>query len=364
MKKRSGPDRGQLYAMKILRKTHLYQKRQIERTKTERKVLSIVKHPFIMKLHFAFQTDDHLYFVLEYCPGGELFFHLSRYRRFPERVARFYAAELLLAIGHLHRRGIIFRDLKPENVLLDATGHVKLGDFGLSKDGISDPCQGAMSVCGTPEYMAPEVISRAGHGFCVDYWGLGMLVFEMMTSLPPWYTTDRSELSTRLLSAPLEIPDYMTPSSSHFVSALLERNPRKRLGVQGYISVTKHRFFKDMDWKQLASKRYQPPMNPCEGWRAKLNPGSNAGVTDNEIDGFTSNFDKHFTRMPVNTEDHQIEQHNSGSEYGSEDNENPFVGFTFDEIDNHATSSRRGNNAVTNTNTNSSSPQAMGSRKK
>jgi serum/glucocorticoid-regulated kinase 2 len=155
VQKREGIECGQLFAMKILKKTHLLKRRQIERTRTERQVLSNVNHPFIMKLHYAFQTPEKLYLVLDYCPGGELFFHLSRFRRFPERVARFYAAELLLAIGHLHKRGIIYRDLKPENVLLDAEGHVKLGDFGLAKVGIQHPYEGATSMCGTPEYMAP-----------------------------------------------------------------------------------------------------------------------------------------------------------------------------------------------------------------
>ena len=155
VQKQEGIECGQLFAMKILKKTHLLKRRQVERTRTERQVLSNVNHPFIMKLHYAFQTPEKLYLVLDYCPGGELFFHLSRFRRFPERVARFYAAELLLAIGHLHKRGIIYRDLKPENVLLDAEGHVKLGDFGLAKMGIEHPYEGAMSMCGTPEYMAP-----------------------------------------------------------------------------------------------------------------------------------------------------------------------------------------------------------------
>jgi len=173
-----------------------------------------------MKLHYAFQSPDKLYLVLDYCPGGELFFHLSRFRRFPERVARFYAAELLLALGHLHKRGIIYRDLKPENVLLDADGHVKLGDFGLAKAGIRHAYEGATSMCGTPEYMAPEVLAQQGHGFCVDYWGLGMLTYEMMTGLPPWYTTDRAKLFRRLRSAPLEIPPYFSAASASFASAL------------------------------------------------------------------------------------------------------------------------------------------------
>jgi serine/threonine protein kinase len=246
--------------MKILKKSHLVRRRQIERTRTERKVLSAVNHPFIMKLHYAFQSPDKLYLVLDYCPGGELFFHLSRFRRFPERVARFYAAELLLALGHLHKRGIIYRDLKPENVLLDADGHVKLGDFGLAKAGIRHAYEGATSMCGTPEYMAPEVLAQQGHGFCVDYWGLGMLTYEMMTGLPPWYTTDRAKLFRRLRSAPLDIPPYFSAQSASFTSALLERNPRRRLGVTGIRAAMENDFFKSISWRALYGRRVEAPV--------------------------------------------------------------------------------------------------------
>mmetsp|Transcript_69078 Transcript_69078/g.102640 ORF Transcript_69078/g.102640 Transcript_69078/m.102640 type:complete len:858 (-) Transcript_69078:627-3200(-) len=362
VQKRTGRDKGGLFAMKILRKAHLLKRRQIDRTKTERKVLSIVDHPFIMKLHFAFQTEDKLYLVLDYCPGGELFFHLSRYRKFPERVARFYAAELLLAMGHLHKKGIIYRDLKPENVLLDAEGHVKLGDFGLAKDRIKHPCQGATSMCGTPEYMAPEVLQQMGHGFCVDYWGLGMLVYEMMTGLPPWYTTDRTKLFKRLKGAPLEFPQYFSPHARSFVSDLLERNPRRRLGVLGARSVMEHDFFRSMDFRALIERRIDPVIRPCEGWRAPepenernndsknvasanaMNASTSAPLGDkqeqdenqissHELEAATENFDKTFTRMPVNTEDTgENEGQQSGDEGGSEVlHENTFVGFTFDE---------------------------------
>lgn len=370
VRKRTGKESGGLFAMKILRKAHLVKRRQIERTKTERKVLSVVDHPFIMKLHFAFQGDEKLFLVLDYCPGGELFFHLSRYRRFPERVARFYAAELLLAIGHLHRRGIIYRDLKPENVLLDAEGHVKLGDFGLAKDKITDPCSGATSMCGTPEYMAPEVLSQAGHGFCVDYWGLGMLVYEMMTGLPPWYTTDRQKLFKKLKSAPLEIPSYFTNQSASVVTMLLDRNPRNRLGVTGIRRVMEHEFFQPIQWKALLSKRIDAPIRPCEGWKvpdtsngdtshkSSNNPASanpqhsshNNNISSNNplsninddqqkphldtitLDAATANFDKTFTRMPVETEDNpEFVQSDCGSYEGSEElNEKTFTGFTFD----------------------------------
>jgi serum/glucocorticoid-regulated kinase 2 len=332
VQKRVGKERGQLFAMKILRKSHLVRRRQIERTRTERKVLSVVNHPFIMKLHYAFQSPDKLYLVLDYCPGGELFFHLSRFRRFPERVARFYAAELLLALGHLHKRGIIYRDLKPENVLLDAEGHVKLGDFGLAKAGIQHSCEGATSMCGTPEYMAPEVLAQQGHGFCVDYWGLGMLVYEMMTGLPPWYTTDRTRLFRRLRSAPLDIPTYFSQASANCVSALLDRNPRRRLGVTGIRAAMEHEFFRSISWRALYGRRVEAPIRPCEGWSP---PGAMAANdTDDpatgDLDAATANFDNTFTRMPVLTDDH-VEDGNPDEEDLEELHEDTFVGFTFDD---------------------------------
>jgi len=350
VQKRVGKERGQLFAMKILRKTHLVKRRQIERTRTERKVLSVVNHPFIMKLHYAFQTDDKLYLVLDYCPGGELFFHLSRFRRFPERVARFYAAELLLAIGHLHKRGIIYRDLKPENVLLDAEGHVKLGDFGLAKAGIKHPYEGAASMCGTPEYMAPEVLAQQGHGFCVDYWGLGMLTYEMMTGLPPWYTTDRAKLFRRLKSAPLDIPTYFSAASADCVSALLERNPRRRLGATGVRAPMEHEFFRNISWRSLYARRVEAPIRPCEGWKAPeaindelvqpMSPTRSSMSTASspvdvdkleahELEAATQNFDSTFTRMAVESED-VAETPEDDAAAAEELNAETFRGFSFD----------------------------------
>lgn len=335
VQKRVGREQGSLFAMKILKKSHLVRRRQIERTRTERKVLSAVNHPFIMKLHYAFQTPDKLYLVLDYCPGGELFFHLSRFRRFPERVARFYAAELLLALGHLHKRGIIYRDLKPENVLLDADGHVKLGDFGLAKAGIRHAYEGATSMCGTPEYMAPEVLSQQGHGFCVDYWGLGMLTYEMMTGLPPWYTTDRAKLFRRLRSAPLDIPPYFSPAAATFATALLERNPRRRLGVTGIRAAMENDFFKSISWRALYGRRVEAPIRPCEGWSPPGNesptPEQQQGAPGipTDLDAATANFDNQFTRMPVDS----VNGNGEDDEDLEELHEDTFVGFTFDDND-------------------------------
>jgi len=363
VQKQTGKERGGLFAMKILRKTHLVKRRQIERTRTERKVLSVVNHPFIMKLHYAFQTPDKLYLVLDYCPGGELFFHLSRFRRFPERVARFYAAELLLAIGHLHKRGIIYRDLKPENVLLDSDGHVKLGDFGLAKAGIKHPCEGATSMCGTPEYMAPEVLAQAGHGFCVDYWGLGMLLYEMMTGLPPWYTTDRAKLFRRLKSAPLDVPSYFSGQAGNCVSALLERNPRRRLGVTGIRTSMEHEFFRNISWKSLYARRVEAPIRPCEGWKPPepVKDGEDPGdggvaatagqsgpvsssaamslndieaINPNDLEDATKNFDNTFTRMPVESEEMgEPSDSVDDKEVAEQLNAETFLGFSFDSRD-------------------------------
>jgi serine/threonine protein kinase len=194
---------GKIYAMKVLQKENIIKRNQVEHTKTERNVLGYIKHPFIVRLNMAFQTKDKLYFVLDYCAGGELFFHLGKMGKFSEPRARFYAAEIALALEHVHKLDIIYRcvelpaffgccvqrgavvadgcggmtrrcrDLKPENVLLDARGHVRLTDFGLSKEGISDNVSGAHSFCGTPEYLAPEILNRQGHGRAVDWWSLG-----------------------------------------------------------------------------------------------------------------------------------------------------------------------------------------------
>ena len=323
-----------------------------------------------MKMHYAFQTKEKLFLVLDYCPGGELFFHLSRYRRFQEPVARFYAAELLLAIGHLHKNGIIYRDLKPENVLLDAYGHVKLGDFGLAKDGVRHPCRGARSTCGTPEYMAPEVLNQTGHGFCVDYWGLGMLLFEMMTGLPPWYTTDRPKLFRRLRSAPLVFPREVrfSPPCCACIAGLLDREPRLRLGVMGLRSAMRHEFFHGrIHFEALRAQRTAAPIRPCEGWRQlhqnsrenwgdsgdgslrhfsensgggpghhsagpSLDNAAMGGIAAEVLDVATANFDETFRRMPIETEDYEKQQQAAGHAPITEKelNAQTFRGFTFD----------------------------------
>merc|ERR1719162_2031664 len=215
---------GTVYAMKMLRKDNIVKRNQVEHTKAERHVLEMATHPFIVQLVYAFQTPKKLHFVLEFATGGELFFHLSRAGRFSEGRCRFYAAELLTAISYLHSMNIIYRDLKPENVLLDADGHAKLTDFGLSKEGIEDN-HSAYSMCGTPEYLAPEILDKKGHGKPVDWYSLGALSFEMLTGLPPYYTRDREKLFDRIRHADLKYPVYITEHAKDLLQSLLQRDP-------------------------------------------------------------------------------------------------------------------------------------------
>jgi len=152
-----------------------------------------VNHPLIVKMDYAFQSENKLFFALEYCPGGELFFYLSQIGRFKQDAARFYAANILLALEHLHKKDILYRDLKPENVLVGSDGYIRLTDFGLSKENISGT-KDANSLCGTAEYLSPEILQRQGHGKATDWWSFGAIIYEMLVGLPPFYNKDRDKL--------------------------------------------------------------------------------------------------------------------------------------------------------------------------
>jgi serum/glucocorticoid-regulated kinase 2 len=266
--KKKGSAEETLFAVKVLEKQHIIKRRQVEHTRTERVVLGTIDHPFIAKMHYAFQTAPKLYIVLEYCAGGDLFAHLGKWRKFSEPTARVFSAELVLAIEYLHAQGIVYRDLKPENVLLDASGHVKLTDFGLARCGVTEPHRGATSLCGTPEYLAPEVISQQGHGTAVDWWGLGMVLHEMITGVSPWYTRDRKVLFVRLRCAPLTFPAHVSPEARQLIVGLLDRDPLNRLGVdsaagKGADRIRAQPFFAPVDWAGLLAKRVPAPFDPC-----------------------------------------------------------------------------------------------------
>ncbi|CAE7924482.1 pkgB, partial [Symbiodinium sp. KB8] len=197
-------DDGKIYAMKILKKEMILKRKQYEHTLSERRVLENIDHPFIVSLRFAFQSEHKLYMVFDFFNGGELYHYLSEGGRFAEERARFYAAELTSALGYLHARGIIYRDLKPENLILDHQGHIRIADFGLSKEGVEG--ESVTSICGTPEYLAPEILRRKPYGVGVDWWALGTLLYEMIAGLPPFYDRNRQTMYRKILEAPLTPP--------------------------------------------------------------------------------------------------------------------------------------------------------------
>eukprot|EP00826_Nyctotherus_ovalis_P055924 TRINITY_DN7481_c0_g1_i1.p1 TRINITY_DN7481_c0_g1~~TRINITY_DN7481_c0_g1_i1.p1 ORF type:complete len:522 (+),score=95.27 TRINITY_DN7481_c0_g1_i1:190-1755(+) len=204
------------YAMKVVKKAKIMSQNLIKYSLTERKVLSEVNHPFIVKLHFAFQATSRLFLVLKYCPGGDLSDYLRQEKKFTEQRAKMYVMEILLALEYLHKKDIIFRDLKPDNVVLDEDGHALLTDFGLSKEGVYDN-QGAKSFCGSLAYLAPEMIKRTGHGKSVDWYLLGVLLYEMLVGVPPYYSSDkyfalkhRDQLLTNIQKGILKIPASMS----------------------------------------------------------------------------------------------------------------------------------------------------------
>lgn len=274
-------DDGKIYAMKILKKRAIIARNQVEHTKAERKILQSLQHPFLMTLRYAFQSKEKLYFVLDYYQGGELFFHLKNNRRFSEEVARIYVGEIALALGHLHSLAIIYRDLKPENILLDDNGHVCLTDFGLSKD--VDPDDKAHTFCGTPEYLAPEIVTGAGHDKAVDWWSLGILLYELTVGIPPFYSQNVNEMYSKIQHGVLRFPPFLSDACKSLIVGLLNRDPKKRLGSMNDVDDIKtHAFFKDMDFDMMMAKKLDVPYKP----KVK-------GADD------SSNFDQTFTSEPV-----------------------------------------------------------------
>ncbi|XP_043913075.1 ribosomal protein S6 kinase alpha-6 [Protopterus annectens] len=260
-----GPDTGQLYAMKVLKKASLKVRDRV-RTKMERDILVEVNHPFIVKLHYAFQTEGKLYLILDFLRGGDVFTRLSKEVMFTEEDVKFYLAELALALDHLHNLGIVYRDLKPENILLDEAGHIKLTDFGLSKESV-DQEKKAYSFCGTVEYMAPEVVNRRGHTQSADWWSFGVLMFEMLTGTLPFQGKDRNETMNMILKAKLGMPQFLSPEAQSLLRMLFKRNPANRLGAgpDGVEEIKRHPFFSTIDWNKLYRREIQPPFKPASG---------------------------------------------------------------------------------------------------
>ncbi|KAJ2888485.1 cAMP-dependent protein kinase catalytic subunit [Coemansia asiatica] len=248
------------FAMKVLRKSQVVKLKQVEHINNEKNILEVARHPFIVRLECTMQNERNLYMLMEYVPGGELFSHLRRAGRFPDDVARFYAAEIVLALDYLHGKKIIWRDTKPENILLDERGHVKLTDFGFAKR----VEERTWTLCGTPEYLAPEIIQSKGHGKAVDWWALGVLIFEMLAGYPPFYDDNPFGIYEKILEGKLAFPAFFTASAKDLIQRLLTADVGKRLGnLQGEgEDVKAHPWFAMIDWQVLLQRRIPPPIVP------------------------------------------------------------------------------------------------------
>eukprot|EP00475_Leptophrys_vorax_P019699 TRINITY_DN26_c0_g2_i4.p1 TRINITY_DN26_c0_g2~~TRINITY_DN26_c0_g2_i4.p1 ORF type:complete len:524 (-),score=131.43 TRINITY_DN26_c0_g2_i4:73-1644(-) len=277
-----------IFAMKILKKKFIYENQQIEHTLVERAILSAFDNPFIMTLRYAFQTKDKLFLVMDFYQGGELYHHLEKKQRFSEEEARFIIAEIACAIGHLHSLDFIYRDLKPENILVDTEGHVCLTDFGLAKRVEPDEPL-ATTFVGTPQYIAPEIVNQQPHGKSVDWWSLGILLYELVVGVPPFHSDNMNELFQKIIKAPLRFPPpEMIPMSielKHLISRvcqwllctinifsqLLIRDPAERLGTgEGDIEdIIRHPFFATIDWDKLFAKEIIPPYQPAMSSKEK-----------------------------------------------------------------------------------------------
>lgn len=256
-----GEGAGEVYAMKVLKKSVIKDKGQIEHTKSERAILNEIKHPYIVQLRFAFQNEEKLYLVTDYYNGGTLFYHLRKANYFSEQRAKFYAAELLSALAHLHQQAIIYRDLKLENILMGHTGHIALTDFGLSKQGV-DSSGGAETFCGTAEYIAPELLKNQKYGPAVDWWSFGILVFEMLQGRTPFYDKNRKLMYYRIVNTLPCFPSTFSPEACDTIRGLLEVDVVKRLGSQDATDIMASPFFQDLDFEKVRKGAYPVPFVP------------------------------------------------------------------------------------------------------
>jgi protein-serine/threonine kinase len=249
---------GQVYAMKVLRKNKIFGRNLTRYAMTERNLLSYIRHPFIVRLYYAFQTPTCLVLVLHYCPGGNLSSLIAHEGRLQEVLAQLYIAEVFLAIEYLHERQVVYRDLKPENVVLDELGHAMLTDFGLSKEGVMGP-NGTKSFCGSVAYLAPEILARKGHGPMVDLYGLGVLLFEMLSGRPPYYSRDRETLFKNIVSASLNVPSTASTRAHSLIQGLMRRDPAQRIGARKTSEVRSHPFFGGVDFDSVLAREVPVP---------------------------------------------------------------------------------------------------------
>ncbi|XP_078445029.1 serine/threonine-protein kinase AtPK2/AtPK19-like [Wolffia australiana] len=272
----------EIYAMKVMRKDKIMEKNHVEYMKAERDILTKVDHPFIVQLRYSFQTKYRLYLVLDFINGGHLFFQLYRHVMFSEDLARIYAAEIISAVSHLHANGIMHRDLKPENILLDADGHAMLTDFGLAKQ--FEENTRSNSLCGTVEYMAPEIILGKGHDKAADWWSVGVLLFEMLTGKPPFCGGNREKIQQKIIKEKMKLPGYLSSDAHALLKGLLQKEPERRLGsgAGGSGEIKTQRWFRGVNWKRVEAREMAPGFRPSVSGRLCV-----------------ANFDERWTTAPL-----------------------------------------------------------------
>ena len=251
--------------MKILDKNMLKQRKQQIHTKTERDLMVKINCPFIVNIKSAFQDEFKLYIVSEFLQGGDLFFHLHEKKNtvFPEEKAKFYVMELVIALDFLHKNNMVYRDLKPENILLDSQGHIKLTDFGLSKI-FENENDKAFTVCGTPQYLAPEILLKKGYDKSVDWWSLGCVLYEMLYCRLPFKFKKGEKISLSIYKEEIPFDKKISEDAKDFISNLLIFEPKSRLGygTNGAENIKNHKFFKGINWNDVWDKKLEPPFVP------------------------------------------------------------------------------------------------------
>lgn len=253
-------DTGKFYAMKMLEKSKIVKLKQVEHSYYEKKILCGLNFPFVVYMKYFFKDNVYLYFILPFIAGGEMFSHLRKMGKFEESSSKFYAAQVILALEYLHACELVYRDLKPENILIDRSGYIKITDFGFCK-----LIRGrTWTLCGTPEYLAPEIVLSKGYGRSVDWWSMGVLLFEMSAGHPPFFASDPMRIYEKIVAGKYRCPGHFTPELKDLVGHVLQVDVTKRYGnlKDGVLDFKNHRWFKEVDWDMLLNSRIHPPFIP------------------------------------------------------------------------------------------------------